>query len=76
MQAKVIHLIFPFDSKIIIVIVMTLILDVIHYYLIGDIPTDTAEVSSRPDVSSPKLLLQHWKILQQLVCRLSFEPLH
>ena len=69
-------LILSFNSKISIIPLMILILDILHHYFIRHIPTTTTEVPPCPDMSAPKLLAQMGKFLQQFVCRLSLQPLH
>ena len=54
---------------------MVLFFDVLHYHFIGHVATAATEVSPRPDVSSPELLLKVRKLLQQFIGRLPFQPL-
>jgi len=54
---------------------MSLIRYIFCYHLIGHVPATTAEISPRPHMAPPKLLLQMRKIPQQLVRRLSLQPL-
>jgi hypothetical protein len=54
---------------------MILLLDVLHYHFICHVATAATKVSSRPDMASPELLSQMWKLSQQLVGSLPFQPL-
>jgi len=54
---------------------MNLIRYIFCYDLIGHVPATTAEISPRPQMASPKLLLQMREIPQQLVRRLPLQPL-
>ena len=49
--------------------------NILGNYLIGDIAGTAAEVSSRPQVPSPELLLQMRILRQQVVCCLPLQPL-
>jgi hypothetical protein len=62
------------DSEILI-LVDILLGNVLRDYLVGDVTRTAAEVSSRPQVPPPELLLQMRKFCQQVVCRLPFQPL-
>ena len=55
---------------------MTLTLNILRHHFIRDISTAAAKIPSRPDMPTPKLLLQMRKLLQQLVRRLPFQPLY
>lgn len=54
---------------------MTLIRYVFRYHLIGHIAATAAEIPPCPQMSPPKLLVQMRKFPQQLVRRLSLQPL-
>ena len=55
---------------------MTLIRYIFRNHLVGHISAATAEISSRPQMSPPKLLLQMRKLPHQLVRRLPLQPLY
>jgi hypothetical protein len=59
----------------ILILIDVLLGDVLGDHLIGDVSGTAAEISSRPQVSAPELLLQMRKFRQQMVRRLPFQPL-
>jgi len=60
----------------IIVPIMTLVRYILGYHLVGHIAAAATKIPSRPQVPSPKLLLQVRKLPQHLVRTLPLQPLY
>ncbi len=54
---------------------MALLFDVLFDDFVGDVAATHAEVAARPQMASPELLSQMWKLVQHLVRRLAFQHL-
>ena len=64
------------NTKIVVLGLDTLRLYILRNDLVGYVPAAGHEVPSRPQVSTPELLLQSPKIRQQMVRRLALDGLH
>jgi hypothetical protein len=59
----------------VLVLIDVLLGNVFRDHIVRYVTAAAAEVASRPQVASPKLLLQMWELGQQMVRRAAFQPL-